>query len=349
MKLGENIYSTWIFGRIYFKKNKQTTWIAAIFGLISICLCGQLLSDQTSKPAITNAVVDSPVPQEVTATAIYQDSQTPLSPTATETIELPTLFQPSCIPEQQPVQALVTYVVDGDTIKVDISGIEYTVRLIGINTPEITHDSQVAEYFGNEATQKTKEIVTGKQVWLYKDVSETDQYGRLLRYVVLDGDLFLNEILVSDGFAYAVTYPPDVSCAELFVEAQECAVQNTTGLWAQEQDVQAESEQSITIASIFYDGSAGTEEPDEYVSIVNQGSEPVQLKGWVLKDESGKTFFFPDMQMESGQTCRIFTNEDHPESCGLNWHFTGSAIWNNSGDTATLYNSQKEIVSQYSY
>jgi micrococcal nuclease len=77
----------------------------------------------------------------------------------------------------------VTRVVDGDTIKVEIDGVQYDVRYIGIDTPETVHPSQPVGCFGPEASARNKELVDGKRVGLEKDVSEMDRYGRLLRYV----------------------------------------------------------------------------------------------------------------------------------------------------------------------
>lgn len=125
----------------------------------------------------------------------------------------------------------VTRVIDGDTIEVDINGSVYRVRYIGIDTPETVHPSKPQECFGKEAGEKNRQLVEGKLVRLEKDVSETDVYGRLLRYVWV-GDTFVNDYLVRQGYAYASTYPPDVKYAEQFVEAQREAVENSRGLWA---------------------------------------------------------------------------------------------------------------------
>ncbi len=90
-------------------------------------------------------------------------------------------------------------VVDGDTIVVvlDQDGEAYSVRYIGMDTPENT--TQI-EPFGPEATAKNRELVGGKTVALFKDVSETDRFGRLLRYVIADG-IFVNYELVAQGYA----------------------------------------------------------------------------------------------------------------------------------------------------
>ncbi len=86
-----------------------------------------------------------------------------------------------------------------------------------MNTPE---DTSQVEYFGPEATAKNTELVAGKAVTLIKDVSETDQYGRLLRYVIVD-DLFVNYELVSLGYANTASYPPDTACIPAFQAAEQ--------------------------------------------------------------------------------------------------------------------------------
>ncbi|MBI2597057.1 thermonuclease family protein [Candidatus Daviesbacteria bacterium] len=129
-------------------------------------------------------------------------------------------------------KALVTQVVDGDTIKVNG---EKTVRLIGIDTPETVDPRRPVGCFGKEASNETKSLLTGKVVYLQKDVSETDKYGRLLRLVFLsleDGSLlFVNDYLVREGFAKVYTYPPDVKYNEQFLQAEKEARQFKKGLW----------------------------------------------------------------------------------------------------------------------
>jgi hypothetical protein len=104
----------------------------------------------------------------------------------------------------------------------------------------------------------------------------------------------------------------------------------------------------IKIINIFYDGVVSNKEPDEYVTIRNDDTEPVQLQGWKLSDESGKTFTFPNIVITPNQECRIYTNEIHPEYCGLSFGYD-SAIWNNTGDCATLYDAQGNLEHKYCY
>jgi micrococcal nuclease len=121
----------------------------------------------------------------------------------------------------------VTKVVDGDTIHVTINGTDYKVRYIGINAPE---DTTKKEPMGPEATERDKELVAGKQVVLVKDVSETDKFGRLLRYVFVD-NVFVNYELVREGYASATRYPPDTGCQQVLYDAQLLAQQEHRGLW----------------------------------------------------------------------------------------------------------------------
>jgi micrococcal nuclease len=122
---------------------------------------------------------------------------------------------------------IVTKVVDGDTIHVSINGTDYKVRYIGMNAPENTSKK---EPLGNEATERDKQLVAGKQVVLVKDVSETDKFGRLLRYVFVD-NVFINYELVREGYATATRYPPDIHCQQVLNDAQLLAQQEHRGLW----------------------------------------------------------------------------------------------------------------------
>lgn len=121
----------------------------------------------------------------------------------------------------------VARVVDGDTIEIEGGK---KVRYIGIDTPESVHPSKPVECFSTQATKKNKELVEGKEVRLETDVSETDRYGRLLRYVYV-GDTFINNVLVSEGYAQSSSYPPDIKYQSVFIESERLARENNKGLW----------------------------------------------------------------------------------------------------------------------
>lgn len=128
------------------------------------------------------------------------------------------------------VAAPVVRIVDGDTIIVRLDGQQQRVRYTGVNTPESVDPRRAVQCFGKEAATRNRELVGGKTVWLEKDVSETDRYGRLLRYVSVDGVL-VNAALVGEGYARAATYPPDVRYAERFRLLEQEAREAQRGLW----------------------------------------------------------------------------------------------------------------------
>jgi len=132
-------------------------------------------------------------------------------------------------------EAKISRVVDGDTVELS-EGTK--IRLIGVNSPESTTRT---EPYGKEASNYTKSSLTGKTVYLEKDVSETDQYGRLLRYVwidvpkeITDSEIktkMFNAILVENGYAQVSTYPPDVKYRDYFTKYNMDARNAKKGLW----------------------------------------------------------------------------------------------------------------------
>lgn len=127
--------------------------------------------------------------------------------------------------------ALVTRVIDGDTIELADGR---KVRYVGINTPETVDPRRVVECFGQEASAFNQSLVEGKRVRLEKDVSDTDRYGRLLRFVYLEEGVLVNALLVEEGYAYASAYPPDITKKVFFAEAQKSARENKRGLWSED-------------------------------------------------------------------------------------------------------------------
>lgn len=131
--------------------------------------------------------------------------------------------------QTEPQQAEVVSVVDGDTIHVMIGDQGFSLRYIGVDSPE---DPDPTAGLGAEATARNRLLVAGKQVLLFKDTSETDTFGRLLRYVLLEDGTFVNLGMVSAGLAQARAYPPDTACRALFESAEEQARQASLGLWS---------------------------------------------------------------------------------------------------------------------
>jgi len=134
----------------------------------------------------------------------------------------------------QPQTHLVTAVVDGDTIKVDIDGTIEAIRLIGIDTPETVDPRKPVQCFGKEASARTKELLLGKRVTLEADESqsERDKYERLLRYVIMEDGRNFNLLMIEEGYAHEYTYDSNpYRYQSQFREAQIRAQKIRIGMW----------------------------------------------------------------------------------------------------------------------
>ena len=126
----------------------------------------------------------------------------------------------------------VTRVVDGDTIEINYDGALKKIRLIGIDTPETVHPTKPVECFGQEAKAKMQALVAGRAVRIEKDsIGDTvDRYGRLLRYVSVDG-VSVNAEMIRQGYAYAYLNFPFAKSTDFKRYGQEAREQQR-GLWA---------------------------------------------------------------------------------------------------------------------
>ena len=118
-------------------------------------------------------------------------------------------------------EALVIRVIDGDTIELADG---QRVRYLGIDTPE------QGEFFATEASAKNKELVEGKVVKLQSGNRDQDEYGRLLRYVYIDG-IFVNAELVAQGYATAYIFDPDEQYSQIIVQLEQYAKLRNIGIW----------------------------------------------------------------------------------------------------------------------
>ena len=150
---------------------------------------------------------------------------------------------------QDGLQVSVLRVIDGDTLVVDLSGHPITVRMIGVNTPETVHPFRPVEYFGRQASNYLKNLLTNKIVTLNFEEKKIDKYSRLLAYVYLE-DNFVNAELVRQGFGYAYTrfsfkYREDFKKFEL--EAKE----NKKGIWQNQKIRRVFEDEQIQIEDII--------------------------------------------------------------------------------------------------
>lgn len=135
-------------------------------------------------------------------------------------------------PQENCQPATLVRVIDGDTIAVEVGGARDTVRLIGVDAPELHHPTRGPEPFGAEAAASLARLLEGRRLCLERDVSDRDRYGRLLRYVWLEDGTLVNEALVAAGMATVATFPPDVKYTDSrLLPAQRAARAAGAGVW----------------------------------------------------------------------------------------------------------------------
>ena len=140
------------------------------------------------------------------------------------------LLESSDASEPASVSAVVTRVIDGDTIEASFSGRIEDVRLIGIDTPETVKPDEPVQCFGPQASAFTHRLLEGATVRLTFGVEERDTYGRMLAYV-RRGKQFVNATLVRRGFARTLTIPPNDRFAPQLRLLELSAARAGRGLW----------------------------------------------------------------------------------------------------------------------
>jgi micrococcal nuclease len=262
--------------------------IVSILTILLLLASGLLLGcnyDPTITPAITQHTIQPTTSQERMSQIPLEETEhteaTAIVATSPSTI-VPQYSSPTPVftePQENPdiITAKVTKIVGGNTIEVNINGKTYTIRYIGVDTPEMVAPNQPVKPYGPEASAKNKELVSGKEVRLEKDVSETDGYGSLLRYVYV-GDLFVNAEMVRQGYAQAVTYPPDVKYQDLFLQLQREARAAGRGLWAQ-----APKTSPTPTEDIVYITNSGTKYHRDGCSSLSKSKIPISRADAIAK------------------------------------------------------------------
>lgn len=130
------------------------------------------------------------------------------------------------------ISATIVRVTDGDTFTVKMKDKTEKVRLLLVDTPESVKPNTPVEPYAIEASNYTKGILTkGKKVELEFDVNERDQYGRLLAYTYVDGEM-LNRLLLEKGLAQVVIFQPNVKYVDEFRSIQQKAKNKGIGIWS---------------------------------------------------------------------------------------------------------------------
>lgn len=337
---------------------RRARWQQITLAVIGVAVVAQIASPGSGGPQVPVAEGEPSLTTETTilpATPTTQDPTTTesstgsnISSSTTTAAAVPaasTGVDSTTTTSLDPQVITVIEVVDGDTLTVAMGGINESLRLIGINSPE------GGECFAADATARLTELVAGRTVTLISDVSDRDQYGRLLRYVYLD-DVFVNEVLVREGYAIARRYEPDTAMATVLEAAQAEAKAGAAGLWATTA-CGTRASATLTIGPIHFDagGNDNNNLNDEWVDFANTGTAVVDLSGWTVKDESAshRYHFPPGFTLAMGATVRLHTGCGTDNAGGLYWCNQGSAVWNNDGDTVFLLDPSGNVFSSERY
>ena len=227
--------------------------------------------------------------------------------------------------------ATVTRVIDGDSVELAIDGQDVEARLIGINAPEL------ADCQGPAATDALASVVEGQAV----DVIEfgEDRFDRLLVELII-GDESVNEALVRAGWALGLHGDERDWTAEM-ASAAEAGL----GMWDLPEAC-APTDADLVIADVEPDPPGPDDEvlEDEWVEIENTGTEPVDLAGWTLRDEStSNRFTFESGRLDPGQRLRLRTGCGTDSETDIHW-CSSAGVWSNRGETVLLLAPSGAIV-----
>jgi micrococcal nuclease len=189
----------------------------------------------TSSPEVVPIAVQNNNIATSTNTSV-REIATSTEPVGATTKTTPITQTAVLLPKTNPQYAYysVTDVVDGDTVKININGTIETLRLIGLDTPETVDPRKEVQCFGKEASNKGKELLTGKKVRLEKDPTQgdKDKYGRTLAYIYTESGIFYNKYMIEQGYAHEYTYNSAYKYQAEFKQAQRNAEANKVGLWS---------------------------------------------------------------------------------------------------------------------
>ena len=220
---------------------KRKTIVLACLGVIIISFIGIGSSASKTEEKKDISTLANNVEQQAISqtTTIPETITTPSEPIVAKTSETKTAQPERSVPTTTPTNPQYEYysvssVVDGDTIKVNVSGTIETLRLIGMDTPETVDPRKPVQCFGREASNKAKELLTGKKVRIEKDPTQGDfdKYNRRLAYIYREDGLFYNKYMIEQGYAHEYTYNVPYKYQAEFKAAQKSAQDNLRGLWS---------------------------------------------------------------------------------------------------------------------
>jgi micrococcal nuclease len=287
-------------------------------------------------------------------------------------------------PETVPaVRATVVDVIDGDTVRVRFpNGTRDTVRLLGVDTPEVFSENTPGEYegvpdtaagrdclgrYGEAASEYARERLAGRTVGLAFDslAGRRGYYDRLLAYVYVDGEQF-NRDLLREG--YARFYESRFLERERYAAAERRARAADRGLWtcadASERPDDATARPGTAtptgradggdgrlVVSVHADAAGDDRENlnDEYVRLRNVGDATLDLSGWTVEEGDGRRYAFAaGTTLDPGETIVLHTGSGDDTATDRYWG-RGAPVWNNDGDRVVVADAAGTVVVSKSY
>jgi len=274
--------------------------------------------------------------------------------TTTTTTEAPVVTTPEVTlpPEEETEAGFVEAITDGDSLQVGLNGEVVEVRLLGINAPEAD------ACYGSAARADLAALVTGKRVVLVAGEEDTDEDGRLLRYVILaeEGNpVIVNGELVAAGAAVALQNGHEHAAA--FKSREDRAYASGRGMWGTfvcpppDGGVSPDRPQ-LRVGELAFD-PPGEDENDlanEWVEIVNESYTTVAMNGWTIRDESASNrYVIPSgTSLNPGGTLRIITGCG-TDGDGARYWCSDTAVWSNGGDTVIVQDPLGNVVERWVY
>ena len=256
-------------------------------------------------------------------------------------------------PPEIRVLVSVVEVTDGDTLKVLLDGATVEVRLLGINAPEFD------ECWGAESQRHLALLVENHDILLVEggDGTGIDPFGRLLRYVYIEttgAPIYVNAAMVKTGNAVGLQDGSDV--APGFKSAEARAFQSGYGMWQTfacgDNEGVGGDRPVVRVSELAFDpeGPDETSLGDEYVTIINEGYDIVEISGWTLRDEStsNRFTFGPNIILDPGDQITVVTGCDGGPAGSTYW-CSDQAVWSNGGDTAMIMDTLGNAVVWYTY
>lgn len=254
--------------------------------------------------------------------------------------------------------AKVGKVVDGDTIWAMIDFMYAKIRLIGLDTPETVHPSKPVEYFGKQASNFAKKVLSDREIKLSYDWDKFDKYERLLAYVWLSVEYKENEeyvlfnlLSILNGYGHAyLSFPFKDEYMEIFRKAETYARENYIGLWSDNEMSEEQEESTKIIPEVEEKGNVRIAfinygDNPEYIKIKNYGNTIVNLGGWKITDEGEKhVYVFGNVELKPGYTISLYSGPAANKNVWMNAY-----IWNNDGDTGFLYDDEGNLMDIYDY